>query len=225
MDNNEQILDREESKHVESPVFRFQIIEFILLGVFLLMGNTLDVNLVIVTNIIYIFLILILLYSGVRIYYEYREGLITGFGVFLKMILLTNAATILMGALFHFFNWEFRQEMTLIALMSLSYPFVLYALTLSQISMRIKAALIFNSLSLSLLALGIAFRIENWNYGYEMLIGGVLSSFISMVLLLLLMRKSCTPKEKYHSVNYLVRTIGLFLYGSLFLYHYALVVL
>jgi hypothetical protein len=153
----------------------------------------------------------------VRIYFEYKGALITGFGVFLKVLLLANTVIIFAGILFRFFRWEYMQEMTLISLLSLSYPFVIYAFALSSLSGKVKAALVFNSLSLSLLAFGLAFSIESWNYGSSMLYGGYVLSLVSVIVLSLLLRNNCSNKEKYHSINYLARTMLLLAFTSFYL--------
>lgn len=215
--NELDILDNEEKEIEVKQPYWFQLVETFLVGglISLLFFYGTKLNLVPV-NMAYIG-IAVSIFSLTRIYLEYKLDLITGFGIILKLILFLNLALILLGVLFMVFRWDYMSEMTILALLSVGLPYLIYACCLNKISLRVRSVLIANALSTLVLALGLIFRIERWTYDSMLLIVGYIVVSLSTSILIFLSRKDISKKEKYHLLSYVGRSIGLLVFVSLYL--------
>ncbi len=215
--NELDVLDNEEKEIKINQPYWFQIVETFLLSglISLLFFYGVKLNLVPV-NMAYIGIV-VLIFSLIRIYLEYKLDLITSFGIILKLILLLNLALILLGVLFMVFRWDYMSEMTILALLSIGLPYLIYAFCLNKISLRVRSVLVANTLSVLVLALGLVFRIERWTYDSMLLIVGYIVVSLSTSILIFLSRTNISKKEKYHLLSYVGRSIGLLIFVSLYL--------
>lgn len=218
--NDEDILDGNFPEVESKKIFKFQIIEFVLIALFCsLLWFRPSLALSKLETPIILFHFAILLFLAVRIFFEYKNQLITGFGIVLKIYLLINAAVILIGVMFVILNWEFASEMMVVALTSFSYPYFIYAFTLKKVSIPIKLSLAFSSIGLAVLTMGILFRLESWSMGQELGLIGFLLTLISLaVLIVILLKMKVTNKEQYHSINYIARSLAVLFFGFSYLF-------
>jgi len=205
----EHVLDNDTFEIEEKKVFKFQVIEFILFGFFcLLLLLNRSTNISIFNDLMVGCVFLIPLYSLVRIYFEYKNELITGFGILPKIYFLIIVFFALAGILFRIENLPYASELLILALTSFSFSYLLYALFLKNVSLSIKSILSLNSIGFGILALGVLFRLESWPYAHILLFVGFGLTIISLPIFGLILRMKPTQKEGYHSLNYFGRTIA-----------------
>lgn len=205
------ILDHNKSESSGKLLYNFQLAEFVLTGLFALtivLSTFFDVTRF--PEIITVLCFSIILFQLIRIYFEYNNKLITGFGIILKLFLTMNASSICTGALFKILKYPYAIEFTIIALGSLIIPFyAIYALALSNVSRRVKIIMVINSLGISPLLMGVLFFIESLPYAQGLYLVGFVLTVISLLSFSFLIKIELTNKERYHAVNYFARTVML----------------
>jgi len=208
----ENILDHNTPENKEKKFFLFQMIEFALVAIFctfLLFDVTGIQEIVILLQAgIFVFML-------VRIYFEYKNELTTGIGVLLRLILVLNAAVILIGIEFKVANWPYASEMIIVGLSSMGFPYMFYAVTLKDVSIPIKIILFLNSFFLTVFALGLLFSMENWPNAQSMLTSGGILTVFSLFAFAYIWRINPNQKEWYHSLTYLARTVAFLVFGYL----------
>jgi hypothetical protein len=212
------ILDSLEPKIESYKPFKFQIIEFVLIGFFCIVFFLKSRSIIPAGGSFFLFYCLaITLYSFVRIFFEFKNKLITKAGVVLKIVLAINAFVIFIGFLFEIMGWADANLMLTISLLSLAIPYGIYALTLKDMSMQLKRILFFNAFFVGVLTIGILFRLEDWVNGQSLVIIGFILTLPTLILLLTKLGKDASAKEKYHAINYIARSILILFWGLFFL--------
>lgn len=217
--NKEKVLDSGFEEIEEKPFFKFQIIEITLIGIFcslLFLKPFIDFPKI--EPLVLAFSVVVMLSSIVRVYFEYKEKLITEFGIILKVILLINTSVILIGVLFRLQSWPYASEMITTSLLSIGFIYALYILCLKNVSGIVKLILFINSLFTGVLAIGMLFRIQSWPYGSELVIVGFIVTVISFPFCGYLLNKGVNRKEKYNIINYLARSLIILLFGYSYLF-------
>ena len=210
--NEDQILDAEIPEDKKKKYFWFQIIEFVLVGIFC---SFLLFNVTKIAEVVIILQAVIFVFMLVRIYFEYKNELITGFGVILRFIIMLIATIILIAIEFKVLGWPYSSEMIIVGLTSMGFPYMLYAFTLKDVVIPVKVILFFNSLFLSIFALGLLFKIESWPNALIMFTTGGALTVLSLAAFAYIPRINPTRKEIYHSSIYLARTLAFLFFGYL----------
>lgn len=208
------ILDNNSFDVEKNKIHNFQVIEFGLIALLLLLMyfiKALPIPYMDKLTTIVVFIIPV--FSAIRIYFEYKNKLITGFGVVLKVYLMINAFVIFTGVLFQILAFPYANELFTLSLMSLTIPYILYAFALKNVSILIKLILSFSSFALCVLAIGVLFTIESWPWAFEMNAIGVILVLVSLPVFGFISRMKMTNKEKYHSINYFGRAIAVIIAG------------
>jgi hypothetical protein len=204
------ILDHNHPETEKPTIFKFQVIEFVLIGLYgllLLLKPLFDYSSL--ENALTIFCYSIFVFLLVRIYFEYKHQLITGFGVVLKLLLLNAAMVVLFGMLFQLQNWEFANVMVTVSLMTFAVTHIIYPLTLKDVTAKNKGILFINAMAAGILAVGTLFKMENWANGEVIFIAGYVLTLISLVGFKFLFANKVTPKEHYHSLHFLARSLAI----------------
>ena len=213
----ENILDSVDSEIKNFKYFKFQIIEFVLIGLFcfiLLVKSTMVIP--VDGNFFVFFCFSIILYSFVRIFFEFKNNLITGAGIVLKIILALNASTLFMGLLFKIMSLNYATEMLAVSLVLFPILYSTYAITLKNVSFPFKAILFFNALAIGTIAIARLFRLESWPNVQVLSISGFILTIISLIALFVILKKEASIKEKYHATNYIARSFVMLLWGMPF---------
>lgn len=213
----QKILDTNLSTSIPAKptIFKFQIAEFILVGLFmvLLLLRPL-VAFSKMENLVVFFCFAILAFFAVRIYLELKNKLITGFGVLLKLLLLNASTVVMFGMLFQIMRWEMADLMSIVALMTFAMTHIVYGLTLKEVAIPVKSILFFNALAAGILAVGIVFKMESWANGQAVWLGGLVLTIVSLFSFGFIFQKELTTKEQYHAFHFIARTIGILLGGA-----------
>jgi len=211
-----QILDDQMLEEQSRNPFKFQILEFALIGAFGVLYLLRDISFP--REAVLVLLGLIVVFSFVRIRLELKDQLITNTGVIWKVLLALNTLVILLGFVYGILQWEGASMMLIISLSSLAYPYVVYALTLHKVSIRLKLAMVLNALAVGVMVVGMIFKSEHWLYGQSILRAGLVLIPLSLIVILLMMRKrNLSKKERYHSLNYVARSFVVLILGLTYL--------
>ncbi|MFT5913189.1 MAG: hypothetical protein ACI9XO_004736 [Paraglaciecola sp.] len=215
------ILDQELSEPLTKKpfFFKFQLFEFLLIGLLcllILVKPFLDFSKI--EQVIVIYCYVIFPFLAVRIYLEYKNKLITGFGIVLKLMLLNASMTIMMGTLFKILDWEGTNLMLTVSLMIFAVTHPVYALTLKSITNEVKGLLFFNTLAAGLFAIGMIFKMGSWANAQIIIMAGFVLILISLFSFGLFYQKELSTKEQYHAVNFVARSVAILLVGISFLF-------
>ena len=213
------LIDYDNQAIQKKTLYPFQKLEFVLVGCFsslLLLKSYFDFSEF--ELLITFFWLGILIFQGTRIYFEFKEQLITGFGIVLKIVLLLVASTFYMGTQFVVLQWPDGFQMMIAALLLLAGIYPIYAIVLNKIQAKTKILLLINALCSGVFLFGILFKLESWPGGMEMTIIGTIAMIISMLALMLIQRKEITNKGQYHSINYFARSLLLLTIGLFYLF-------
>lgn len=209
------ILDIDSIKTEKNKVFKFQIVELLLITTFCLL---LLLNQVLSSHTIYSLLIVCAFlifpfFSMVRIYFEYKNKLITRIGIVLKVYLLIVIYIAFVGILFKVSSYPYASELIILSFMSFSFAYLIYVLLLRDVSIPIKAILSINSFAIGVLILGVLFSVESWSYSQELMVAGFILLLISTPFFGFIPRMNKSQKESYHSLNYFARSIAFLIYS------------
>lgn len=212
----EEILDHVGVKADNGIISKIQGVEFLLIGLYSLLLLFRSGGLNNIESVVIIFCFLIMAFQAIRIFFEYKEEVITGFGIFLKIILWMGSACILLGMLFFMLKWEGAMEMFTVSLLTLSYPYIIYALCLSKVLIKSKLLMTFSGIAAGMSSVGVLFKIQSWAGGSESITSGYILMILSVVGLVYLLKNNPTKKERYHILSYLGRAVVILLLGLIF---------
>jgi len=215
----EDIIDRE-TLEVKSPLlYKFQIIEFVLIVIcfsmylIIISFDSSGINPFVAGGVFSI----VILNQAARIPFEYKEQLITQFGIVLKVFLLLFTIMIFRAMWMKITAQRAPNLAATFVLLSVAFPYLIYALALDRVSTKTKLVLTMNVLCIAVLAVGIWMNIVNHPLKDSGIIPGLVLTLLSLFSFMLL-KTDINRKGKYHAVNYFGRSLLFVILGLVYMF-------